>query len=182
MRDLREEDIRIRDLSGKWSPVPQWATAVLNRTGFTVRSIAGLTQHLVSGDLDAYAARDGAIGTGTGALGLATGDRYSLRLARDRMLVIGAQPDLARGGWHEDGFAVTDMSAAYHIFEIDGDATDELLAEALLIDRRNPGPSAAVHFAATPAILYRHEVENRLRLHVERGLAASVWTWLELRR
>jgi sarcosine oxidase gamma subunit len=170
-----------RDLSETWPAPPDWPTAVLERADVQARTIAGLIQHLVSGNLTAYAQADETVGTGIGAVASVSGDRYALRLARDRMLAIGARGDLAQPGWHAAGFSVTDVSAAFHVFEFSGTGLPRLLAEAMLIDPEQGGPSAAAVFAATPAIVYRHGPEQRLRLHVERGLATSVWNWLETR-
>jgi sarcosine oxidase gamma subunit len=171
----------MRDLGANWPSVPDWNSAVFNGNDIKVRTITSLSQYLISGALDAFATAHGLNGTGSGALSLVSGDPYALRLARDRMLFAGEKTGLLQSGWDEQGFAITEISASLHVFEIEGEGIDELLAEALLIDPRNAGPSANVQFAGQMAVLYRYDSANRLRLHVERGLATYIWNWLEAR-
>jgi sarcosine oxidase gamma subunit len=174
-------DTLIRDMAANWPDVPDWKTATLEGAGLVVKTIGGLGQHLVSGNLDAYAKADGVVGTGIGALAVADGERYALRQARDRMLVINARPKLGRPGWYPAGFAVSDISAALHVFEISGPGIAALLGEALAIDPDKGGPSAAVVFAGLAATLYHHQDRDKLRLHVDRGSASHIWTWLSSR-
>lgn len=170
----------MRDLSGIWPTVLDWTSAEHAANGIRVRSLAGLAQHLVSGNLDGFAQTSG-LTTGASALSTVEGDRYALRMARDRMLVINGGPAHLDPGWHEGGYAVTDISAALHVFEIEGDGIPALLQEALIVDPENAGPAASVMFAGQVATLYYHGSREKLRLHVERGFASFIWSWLEAR-
>jgi len=103
----------MRDLGTKWTAVPDWSNAVLEAPGLKVVTRLGLIQHLVSGDLEAFAARAGLSGTGVGAFGRADGDRYMARLARDRVLAVGDLRFDAPPGWCGAGFAVTPYPAVH---------------------------------------------------------------------
>ena len=164
----------MRDLAQNWPRIPDWTGTAYEGRSIHATSVAGLTQYLVSGNLAPF-------GDSIGGLGIARGERSAIRVARDRILAINADPALVARGWHEEGFAVTDVSAMYHVFEISGAGVPALLREGLLIDPDNAGPSAAVMFAGLHAILYCVESRDRLRLHVERGHAAYVVNWLEAR-
>lgn len=164
----------MRDLAHSWPRIPDWTGTAYEGRGVHVTTVAGLTQHLVSGNFAPF-------GADIGALGIATGERAAVRVARDRILAVNAEPALVTPGWHQEGFAVTDVSAMYHVFEISGPGVPDLLGEALLIDPDNAGPSAAVMFAGLHAILYCQGSRETLRLHVERGHAAYLVNWLEAR-
>lgn len=166
------------DHATKWDAAPDWSTARLDAGGVSICSLDLPNQLWVSGNLAAFGKASGLDRQGAGALGVVHGDAYTVRLARDRLLVVGAPAAAISEGWNDAGYGVTAMGGATHVFELGGEKLDALLATATTIDLAHPGPSAAVSFASTPAILYRHEPSGRLRLHVERGLAVSAWTWL----
>ncbi|RUX07314.1 hypothetical protein EN784_47265 [bacterium M00.F.Ca.ET.141.01.1.1] len=167
----------MRDLAEKWSVAPDWPSATINSPGLAVRAVPGLDQILVSGDLDAWARLSDMDGTGVGALGAAQGDRYGARLARDRLLAVSNTPLAIAAGWHADGFAVTAIGAGLQVFEAEGPALDAFIARGTTLDPRQPSASAALSFAGISAIVYRHD--DKLRIHVDRGLAAYLWTWME---
>jgi sarcosine oxidase gamma subunit len=167
----------MRDLAEKWSVAPDWQDAVIATPGLAVRTISGLTQLLVSGDLDAWARASGADGNVVGAFGAAEGDRYAARLARDRLLVVSNSPLAIAMGWHAEGFAATAISAGLQMFEVEGTALDAFIRRGTTLDPAQPSASAALSFAGVSAIVYRHE--DRLRIHVDRGLAAYLWAWME---
>lgn len=169
----------MRDLAEKWSEMPRWASHVLEAPGLTVRTLTGLSQLLVSGDLDAWNRMAGMQGPGVGALAVAAGDRYAVRLARDRILAVATSPFEIKAGWHDEGFAVTRLNAGLHVFQADGPSLPGLISRAVTVDPVNAGPSAALSFAGVPASVYRHQDNDTLRVHVDRGLAAYLWTWLE---
>lgn len=164
----------MRDLAQSWPRIPDWTGTAYEGRGIHVTTVTGLTQHLVSGNLAPF-------GESIGALGIADGARAAVRVARDRILAVNADPALVTPGWHAEGFAATDVSAMYHVFEIAGTGVPALLSEAILIDPENAGPSAAVVFAGLQAILYCLGSRETLRLHVERGHAAYLVNWLEAR-
>ncbi|TIT48473.1 MAG: hypothetical protein E5W75_16060, partial [Mesorhizobium sp.] len=80
-------------------------------------------------------------------------------------------------GWHAEGFAVTAIGAGLQVFEAEGPALDAFIARGTTLHPRQPSASAALSFAGISAIVYRHD--GKLRIHVDRGLAAYLWTWME---
>ncbi|MFC3327192.1 hypothetical protein [Mesorhizobium cantuariense] len=167
----------MRDLAEKWSVAPDWQSAVITTPGLAIQAVLTLNQLMVSGDLDAWARGSGVDGTGVGAFGAAQGDRYAVRMARDRLLVVSNSPLAIPTGWHAEGFAVTAISAGLQVFEVEGRALDTFIARGTTLDPSQASASAALSFAGISAIAYRHE--DRLRIHVDRGLAAYFWTWME---
>jgi len=167
----------MRDLAEKWSVAPDWRNATIEVPGLKIGAVAGLHQRLVSGDLATWAEASGFDGTAVGAFGPAEGIRYSVRLARDRLLVVSNTPLAIAAGWHAEGFAVTEISAGLQVFEVEGSALDALIARGTTFDPKQPSASAALAFAGISAIVYRHE--SKLRIHVDRGLAAYLWMWME---
>ena len=72
---------------------------------------------------------------------------------------------------------MTEISAGLQVFEVEGPALETVIARGTTLDPRQPSASAALSFAGIGAIVYRHE--GKLRIHVDRGLAAYLWTWIE---
>jgi sarcosine oxidase gamma subunit len=167
----------MRDLAEKWSVAPDWQSAAITAPGLVIRAVPALNQLLVSGDLDAWARVSGVKADGVGAFGAAQGDRYAARLARDRLLVVSNNPLAIATGWHEQGFAVTAISAGLQMFEVEGTTLDAFIARGTTLDPNQASASAALSFAGINAVVYRHQ--DRLRIHVDRGLAAYLWTWME---
>lgn len=169
----------MRNLAEKWPAAPDFAIATLNKDGVTVRTVSGLNQLLVSGDLTAWSKASGLAGEGVGAGAVASGDTYMLRIARDRLLAVGEQPFPIAAGWHAAGFAVTVMNAGLHVFEIEGPELDRLIARGTALDPGAASPSASILFAGIGVLFYRFGNPGRARLHVDRGLAPYLWEWLE---
>lgn len=167
----------MRNLAEKWSKTLDWQDAVIEAPGLKIGSVSGLHQRLVSGDLVAWAEASGFDGTAVGAFGQAEGIRYTVRLARDRLLAVSATPLGMATGWYSQGFAVTEISAGLHMFDASGKAVDAFVARGTTIDPRQVSASAALSFAGIDAIVYRHGTD--LRIHVDRGLAGYLWTWME---
>jgi sarcosine oxidase gamma subunit len=142
--------------------------------------VASISQYLVSGDLGNWSRLAGMSGDRVGAFGLVTGSIYAVRIARDRMLAINPPADAAVAGWHANGFAVTDMSAALCVIEMQGENLAQIIRRATPVDPRENSPSANCQFARVSAAIYHHGDRNKVRLHVDRSLASHVWTWLEL--
>lgn len=165
------------DHAAKWDAAPDWKTAVFDRGGVTARSLDLPQTALVSGDLLAFGRASGLDPQGAGALGAVQGDSYTVRLARDRLLAVGPLTGVGES-WNDAGFAVTPTGGAEHVFALSGEGVPALLSRATTLDPAAPGPCAAVGFAGIPAVLYRHDPSGSLRLHVERGLAVYLWTWL----
>lgn len=169
----------MRNLAEKWPVVPDWQDASIRGAGFSIRSVAGLNQLQASGDLEAFNRLIRLTGPGVGAFSIATGDPYVVRLARDRILAVSTTSFGITAGWHDNKLAITEASAALHVFEISGPSLRQIVSRAVTVDPDNAGPSAALTFAGTSAIVYYHQDKQTLRLHVDRGFASYVWSWLE---
>lgn len=169
----------MRDLTASWPAVPAWTDVSLDRGDLRVKTTTLQSQHLVSGNLAAFAAKAGLPDTGAGLFQQVSGERYSLRVARDRVLVVNGAAETLGPGWHLEGYAVTDVSATYHVFEFEGDGIEALLQEAMFVDPSIQSPSAAATFVGQAAIVYYRD--GKLCLHVERGFAPFIWQWLEAR-
>ncbi|MEH3118200.1 MAG: hypothetical protein PGN25_11595 [Methylorubrum populi] len=168
----------MRELVRSWSAIPDLSEAEIERDGLRIRSCAGLEQWMVSGN-DAAACRAAGVTTpAAGALGVVRGAPYAVRVGRDRILLVGQPAMPVEAGWSADGYLASNMSAGLHVFDMQGDRVEDIVRRACVIDPRAPGPCAAVTFAGVTAVLYGLEQPGRLRLHVDRGLAAYVWTWL----
>lgn len=168
----------MRDFATKWSPVPDWTTVRIERQGLSVKPIAGLSQILISGRLDAALSLLHTPARITGAADPAAGDPYAIRLARDRLLLISSEPPDLTPSWHDAGFAVSTMDDAYVIVQIDGYLLPEILSRGSSLDFSHGGNSVATRFAGVPVLLYRYQNSTCLRIHVERGLAAYLWRWI----
>jgi hypothetical protein len=169
----------MRDLAEKWPAPPEWPMATISEDGLDIRAPAGLNQFLVSGDLSAWAKVSGIVGEGVGAGMIANGAKYTVRVARDRVLAVSSRSLSIQTGWHDAGFAVTAMNAGLLIFEIGGAGLDEMLARATTLDPQKTSASASVLFAGINVLLYRFETDARARIHVDRSLAPYLWEWLE---
>ena len=177
----RRECASMRNHAEKWPEVPNWKTDELLGNGVSVKTVPDLKQWMVSGNLAAWNEVSGHSGPGVGALGLTEGETYQVRLARDRLLAVNCQKEISPG-WHDAGFALTDMSAAFHIFEFTGPKVSEIVSRATTLDPSNPGRSATTAFAGVVASLYHYEKHDTLRVHVDRGFAPHIWTWVQAQR
>ncbi len=142
----------------KWAASPE-VGSMLKGAGVTAIVAESPERALVSGDLAAFAR---------------VSDAVMLRLARDRALVLGAT-GLAFG-WHDEGFALSDLSAGLSLVILSGAGLAKLVAKATTTDPANSGPSKTITFAGIPVGLAPQG--EALCLHVERGLLAYLWTWL----
>ena len=167
------------DLSARW-PSVALANPVLDAPGLHIAMRADIGQHLVSGNLENWNRRAGMSGDGVGASGLASGSAYTVRIASDRILAVNAPPDAVTAGWHPDGFAVTDMSAALCVIDMQGEGLPQIISRATSLDPRKPSRSANCEFAGVTAAIYHYGDRDTLRLHVDRSLVPHVWTWLTL--
>lgn len=159
-----------------WAKVPEVEQQHIE--GLTIRKVIGLWQYMVSGDLKAAATRAGVNADGVGVLGLASGSRYSVRLARDRLLVVSDEPDLFAQGWSDEGYAVSGMSAALEVLELSGPLSQEIVKRATMLNHVSFSPCAVTLFAGVTTSVYRYGDPADLRLHFDRGLAAFIWNWL----
>lgn len=170
----------MQDRGAFWTPVPDWAVAVLEGEGWTAHFVSGLDRVLVSGDLEAVVARLAPAAPSIGLWQIADGACHALRIGHDRMLMTSTTPLAASPGWSADGYAVSIADDAYATMEIAGPAFRDLVAEMTFADLDAGSPSAATLICGQQALLHRTR-SDCARLHIEAPLAAYVWHWLERR-
>ena len=169
----------MRDRGKFWRPAPERA-ASFSGIGFEARCVTELGQTLVSGDLGAAVE---ALAPGAQEVGLwtiAAASTYSVRLSRDRALLVTPAPLAVSSGW-ADGYVATPCDDAYAVMDLKGEELASIIAEATSADLATGSRSASVLFAGVPVFLYR-TAEDAARLHVEAPLLAYLWEWLTGRR
>ena len=163
-----------------WSPVPDWSQVSLHAPGVDVSPATVASICLVSGDVELFLSRQG-IGEILGPRQLCSHDSYALRLAPDRVMLVGDAAALVSWTGFANACAVTDVSDGIVIFDIDGARAEELLAQASEYPFGDtdilPNESASMQFAGLRVIVSRRE--RGWRLHVERPWAAALWRWFK---
>ncbi|MDR7127210.1 hypothetical protein [Pseudotabrizicola sp. 4114] len=155
-----------------WSP-PHPVGTTLRGDGIAVTLLPTVPQIMASGDIAAALGHFG-VREAAGLLGLADGESYTLRLARNRILIAGRDLPHAGQGW-QDGFALSPMSGALAVICIDGPRHMELFARGSAVDPKIQSPCAALSFAGVTCAICRHG--DGLRLHIDRGLATYFLDW-----
>ena len=168
------------DPMAKWSPVPDWTTATIDRAGWSARPVFGLSIAFVGGYVAAALA---ALAPDMQVLGLwqiAAGPDYAIRIARDRALIVTREPLTFKTGWDTGGWSVTEAESAYGVIDLSGEALADIVSEATAADIETGSRSASVLFAGVPCLLIRMS-ETTARLHMEIGYMPYLWRWLETR-
>lgn len=161
------------DRSKFWSAPP--AVGIVTRSpAMTVELLPAMPQVMISGELTRAMQHFG-LPEPSGLLAEVQGERYGLRLARNRILAVGIDLTEEPANWL-DGMALSSMTGALAVFEISGPARMELVARGTAIDPESASPCAALHFAGVNSILYRHN--DSLRLHFDRGLVSYMADWI----
>lgn len=165
----------MRDFAEKWMPVPDWESQTIEMPGFSIRRVSGLHQTLISGAIDLASTKMNPIGWGP----IAKGYDYVIQISRDRILQVSDKPEQQPFGWQSKGFATSRADDLYAVFEISGNECSQVFARASTMNWRGESKSASMQFAKLNALVYRHEEENKLRVHVDSPYAPYFWTWLE---
>lgn len=169
----------VHDSATKWPAFPDWRHAMIEREGWSARPVVGLSQVLVSGDFRAALVAHAPKSAEVGLWGIASTDPVAVRIARDRVLLVGPAPFDMPSGWNA-GWAASPASDAWFVVDLDGPAVEEVIREGTAADIGGSSPSAAILFAGVQAILYRRG-ERHARLHVEAPFGPYLWRWLEKR-
>lgn len=165
----------------RWTPVPDWTAAAIEKADWSARAVEGLERVLVSGAIES-AVREIAPGAGEAGLWQVTsGDPHVIRIARDRALVVSNRRLDVAEGWQAAGWAATMAGDAWLAIDIAGPAMADVIAEAVSADLNSGSPSASVRFAGLNGVLLVRADAERARLHVERATAPYLWRWLEMR-
>lgn len=158
-----------------WTPA---AAERFSARGVSISVVSGICQTLVSGVRPLAAALCAGLAPPVGFSGIAHGPTYAVAVARDRLLVVSEKAIDAAEGWDAStATALTPMDDAWLILDLEGPGLADLVAKATSFDFADASPSASLLFAGLACIAYRYERPSRLRLHVERPLAAAFAEW-----
>ena len=123
----------LSDRSKFWTASPDWATAEIRRDDWRARPVLGLGQVLVSGRIAGAVEALAPGASEVGLWGIVAGNPHVVRIARDRALIVSAEPLTVEPGWR-DGWAATPADDVYAALEIDGSGLAALVAEATAAD------------------------------------------------
>ncbi|MCZ4351221.1 hypothetical protein O4H61_01695 [Roseovarius aestuarii] len=105
--------------------------------------------------------------------GIVTGQSYALCLRTDRVLLVNGPP--LSEGWHEGtDQAVSDASDAYAVVDISGPRSLEVLTRGAELSLQHPSKSVARLLFGLGVFLYRHDSEDRFRIHVPSSQADAL--------
>ncbi len=166
------------DFGANWSPTPDWDSIRIEGRGVSISTCRPERMVIVNGNLQAALQHAGVASAPVGWPDIAREDRYAVRLARDRALIVGASA--LQPGWHEQGYAVSRSEDAFVVFEISGPGTEDLLSFGAEVFFDKPSGSAARLLAGLAVILYRYDRELCVRAHVARPRAAALLKWLQI--
>jgi hypothetical protein len=160
-----------------WRPVRPSSGLLINTPRLQAHALRGLGQTLISGDLDAALSALAAGAPMLGLYALASGGAYSLRIARDRALLVTSLPIEAAGGWR-DGWCATSLDDAFAAIDVSGPDAPLALAQGTSADIAANSPSAAVRFAGLCDLLLMR-TSTGFRIHLEAPWVETLLTWLE---
>jgi sarcosine oxidase gamma subunit len=167
------------DRSEFWSPLPVWREARLEGHALTITPVAIASAWLLSGESTVLLARAG-ITASSGPRDVVRGERYALRLAPDRLLLLNAGATVEHFGWQTDGWALSDVSDGWIAVDVLGEGAAAFMAQGSEYVFAAP-PVAAQESAQLLFGGLKVAVSRRpagWRLHVERPWAAALWHWL----
>ncbi|MBV1865771.1 MAG: hypothetical protein KUG74_15225 [Rhodobacteraceae bacterium] len=166
----------MRDDSTKWDTPLGQERATIAGDGFELSLIPLTCQTLISGPIAACLAVSGQK-QAFGWPDIVTGQPYALRLRRDRLLVVngGQQAE----GWDERGVAVSDMTGAYSVIEIDGPQAIDLLNSGTELSIDLPSGTVARQFHGFATLIYRWQSLTCYRLHIQRCYLEAIWKHMQ---
>jgi len=176
MAEVTRVDPLRMDMAQKWMPVPLWDEVAESTAGLAMRTLSLPAVHVVTGKLHMAERQMGLPRDLIGWPEVAQGERYAVRLGRDKALVVG-MPELT-AGWHAQGFGVSPSESAGVVFEIKGPLMPRWLALGSEFGLSRASRAATRQFGAFGTVMYRHGDPMTLRVHVSRPLATAFLTWL----
>ncbi len=163
----------MRNDAGRWTAFSDAERPARAVGSVRIRVVAGLQQRLLSGavaDLARVLDLSGLVAWP----GVAQGSTYGVRLRRDRALLINGA-ELA-DGWHADtSIAVSLVSDAYSVIEMEGHGALGVLQRGAELCSNEPSGSVARRFHGYPVVLYAHTHANRFRFHVSAPMLEGFW-------
>ncbi len=166
----------MRDDSKRWD-APRAMGAAITAEGLAITPLSLPRQTLISG-AQVLRQLGGQYGAPSGWPDIASGTPYALALRRDRVLLVDG-PQMADGWDAATGWAISDMSGAYMVFELTGPRAMGLLRRGTEISLARPSASVARPLFGLGTLLYRHGDGETFRIHVARGHGEALWKAFE---
>lgn len=166
------------DLGSRWLPPEEGDLIEVAGGRIRIARVRHWHQALVSGnEAEALAALQ-LEGDAVGAFGTASAVPYRVTIARDRFLAVSQMPFGIAEGWHDAGFAFTEVSDALAVFDITGEDLEWLKERAANPALVAGSRSARVDFAGRGCLAYHYRSPDILRVHVDRAFANYFLTWI----
>ena len=159
----------------EWPPARGGAGLLIDRQRLTVRSLGGLGQTLISGDLDPAAATLAPGAPMLGLYALLPAGAHALRIGRASALLVTPAPLSVVGGWR-DGWCASSVDDGWAAVEILG-ADAQALMQATSADLASGSDSAAAMIFGLRGLLAR--TSAGFRVHVEAPWLETLLGWLD---
>jgi len=169
------------DPMAKWTPVPDWRIAQIERPDWSARPVPGLSLAFVGGRIDLAIAALAPDAEDLGLWQIAEAEAQAIRIGRDKALIVTRRALAIQPGWNPEGWSATPAESAFGVIDIAGSALGDIVSEATAADIDTGSRSAAVLFAGTPCLLTRI-AHDTARVIVEAGYTPYLWRWLETRQ
>lgn len=166
----------MRDDGRNWDALPK-AFPDLAAQGVEIRQVRMDRQTLISGP-GVLKQMEASWGKPRGWPEVVDTERYVLALRRDRVLLANG-PGFSDGWDPQNNQAVSDVSDAYRVFEIEGTGALAFLRRGGDVSLKKPSASVARPMFGCPTVLYRVRNEVSFRLHVPLSNASAAWRWFE---
>ena len=160
----------------EWPPARGGAGLLIDRQRLTVRSLDGLGQTLISGDLDAAVATLAPGAPMLGLYALLPAGAHALRIGRMSALLVTPAPLSVVEGWR-DGWCATSVDDGWAAVEVSGEDTSLALMQATSADLASGSPSAAVLVFGLHGLLAR--TPSGFRVHIESPWLETLLPWLD---
>lgn len=169
----------MRDDQKRWPEVKRYDRDELFGSGVAVRAVQLDRQTMISGSLSACLNLAGLKENSASSENFPGSSTYAIRLRRDRILVVGG-PELEEGWIKAAEVAVSEMTTAYSVIDISGNAAESLLATGTEFNSRSIGPSASYKWHGFDCLIYRRGTDGGTwRLHVRSAHLDAVWDMLK---
>ena len=160
----------------EWPPARGGAELLIDRQRLTARSLGGLGQTLISGNLDAAITEIAPGAPMLGLFGFAPESAHALRIGRASALLVTPTPISVAEGWRE-GWCATSVDEGWAAVEISGADATQALMQATSADTASGSPSAAVLVFGLRGLLAR--MPSGFRVHVESPWLETLLSWLD---
>src|ERR1700733_9628018 len=160
----------------EWPPARGGAGLLIDRQRLTVRSLGGLGQTLISGDLDPAAATLAPGAPMLGLYALLPAGAHALRIGRASALLVTPAPLSVVDGWR-DGWCATSVDDGWAAAEISGADAAQALMQATAAALASCAPPAAAMIFGLRGLLAR--TPSGFRVHVEAPWLETLLGWLD---